>query len=148
MRTNYREKADFCNTVPATDRVPRTDLEAYSNNLRSLIGMARANDVQILFMTQQSTWNSSVDPEAEEWHWMRYNHGLIYREDLMEQALEAYNDVMRRLARVHGVPLFDVSKRFPKSLEFFYDDVHFNVRGARTAGTELALLVLNGTFWR
>jgi len=49
---------------------------------------------------------------------------------------------MRQIAIEHAVPLYDLAKLMPKSLEYFYDDVHFNVKGAHTAGTQLAAFIL------
>ncbi len=63
--------------------------------------------------------------------------GVLYREDLLDRALEAYNDTMRSVAAEHGVPVFDLSRVIPKSLTYFYDDAHFNVEGARFFGDHL-----------
>ncbi len=40
------------------------------------------------------------------------------------------------------MPLYDLPAHLTKSSDFFYDDVHFNVRGAREAGEGLATLML------
>jgi lysophospholipase L1-like esterase len=96
----------------------------------------------MILITQQTTWNSSIDPEAQNWHWQLFRDGVTYREDYMDEALESLNDAMRQIALEHAVPLYDLAKVMPKSLEYFYDDVHFNVKGARTAGTHLAAFIL------
>lgn len=49
---------------------------------------------------------------------------------------------MRGLADEHGLALYDLARSMLKSLEFFYDDVHFNVEGARVAGLGLAQTIL------
>jgi lysophospholipase L1-like esterase len=56
----------------------------------------------------------------------------------MSEALESFNDVVRQISKTYSIPLYDLAKRMPKSSEFFYDDVHFNVKGSRTAAKELA----------
>ena len=43
-----------------------------------------------------------------------------------------------RLVMEFDIPVFDLPGRLPKLLDFFYDGVHFNVRGAREAGAGLA----------
>jgi hypothetical protein len=96
-------------------------------------------------MTQQSTWNSPVDPEARKWHWMRYRGGVTYREDLMDAALESLNDAMRSVAADFDVPLFDLASAVPKSLDYFYDDCHFNTAGADTVGHLLATFLLENS---
>jgi len=59
----------------------------------------------------------------------------------MHAALESLNDVMRDLAREHEVPLYDLARDMPKSSECFYDDVHFNIRGAQDAAIGLARVI-------
>jgi lysophospholipase L1-like esterase len=81
-------------------------------------------------VTQQTTWNSSLDPQARERHWMLYRNGKHYQEALMDEALESLNDVMRDVAQDHFVYLYDLARAMPKTREYFYDDVHFNVKGA------------------
>ena len=72
---------------------------------------------------------------------MLYRFGVTYREDLMDQALESFNNVMRQVAAKHSVPTYDLARLMPKSSDFFYDDAHFNVRGAREAGVGLASFI-------
>ena len=93
-------------------------------------------------MTQASSWNSDVDPNISDWHWMLYRFGVTYREDPMDRGLESYNDAMRELAEEHSVPVYDLARSLPKSSAYFYDDVHFNVGGAATAGEGLASFIL------
>jgi lysophospholipase L1-like esterase len=138
FETNYDEKVALQNSFPAIDAPPRMDLDSYATNLRSILAVARAAGARVIFMTQATTWNSQIDPEASTWHWMRLRQNGVYREDLMEAALESYNDVMRDVAAVEQVELVDLAATMPKSLEFFYDDVHFNDAGARVAAAKLA----------
>lgn len=138
-RTKYRRLARGRKEMPVSNDPPRVDLAHYRENLSTIIGMAKANRVPLALMTQASTWNSKIDAAAADWHWM----GLAfeketYQEDKLDEALELYNDVMRRLAANSRVALLDLPKLMPKSLEFFYDDCHFNVKGAETTASLLA----------
>jgi lysophospholipase L1-like esterase len=141
-QTRYREKVRMRESVPVSDERPRLDLQAYANNLRTIMGSSQAHKVRLIFMTQQTTWNSPVDPAAKSWQWMRYRNGVNYREDYMNDAMESLNDQMRRIAAENSILLYDLARSMPKSLEFFYDDAHFNEKGADTAATELAALIL------
>jgi lysophospholipase L1-like esterase len=141
-RSTYKKKIQLRKSVPESADTPRTDLDSYVNNLKTIIGVAKAHRISLVFITQQTTWNSAVDPEAKNWHWMRYRDGKTYREDLMDEALEGFNNAMRQLGLEDSVPVYDLARRMPKSLEFFYDDVHFNVKGAQTAGKGLASFIL------
>jgi lysophospholipase L1-like esterase len=138
--SDYREKAKVRAAAPVAEAEPRPRVAEYENNLRTLAGVARAHGVRLVLMTQQSTWNSQVDPKIQDWHWMLYRdrEGVSYRQDVMDRALRRLNDGMRRVAREQGTGLFDVEQLIPKSSQFFYDDCHFNVAGARRCGEGLA----------
>jgi lysophospholipase L1-like esterase len=134
--SSYREAVAKQARIPAAGTPPREDVAPYAENLASLAGIARANGVKLVFMTQATTWNSP-DPRAREWHWMT-GRAERYTEAQMDAAMERYNDAMRRVGAEQGVPVFDLARAVPKSMDYFYDDVHFNVRGADTAATLLA----------
>ncbi len=152
--TNYHPKIRLQRDAPVTDDPPRTDERSYATNLRTLAGIAKANDFELVFMTQQTTWNSAVDPEARNYHWMRYRApaperesdvpetGVTFREDLMDLAMERLNDRMRGVAVEDSVPLYDLARTLPKSLQYFYDDCHFNTLGAATAAQGLAAFMI------
>ena len=126
----------------AAEGPPVFDTRPYANNLRTLAGVADGQGVALIFITQQTTWASKVDPTAREWHWLLRVDDVRYSEDAMHAALERMNAVMREVADAMDVPLYDLARRMPKSTDFFYDDVHFNTSGARVAGTEVATLIL------
>ncbi|HLF22673.1 MAG TPA: GDSL-type esterase/lipase family protein, partial [Burkholderiales bacterium] len=143
LRSSYARAALLQQSTPETDAAVRVDTTSYRNNLRSMVGIARANRFVMVFMTQPSTWNSAVDPGARDRHWMRVYDGVVYREDAMDSALEQLNDVMRTVAAEDSVPLYDLVRTMPKSLEFFYDDCHFTLAGALAAGRGLAQFLVD-----
>jgi lysophospholipase L1-like esterase len=141
LRSNYREAVALRRRAPLTSEEPEIPASAYAVNLRSLIGAARANAVGVVLMTQQTTWASTVDPRVEDWQWMTYRNGKVYDPSLMDRALDVLNDTARQVALDLRVPMYDLARSIPKSTDYFYDDVHFNVRGARRAGQELAAAI-------
>jgi lysophospholipase L1-like esterase len=141
-RSDYRDKVRIRERAPVTPAKPRLDLATYRTNLMTLAGAAAANRVRLAFMTQQSTWNGA-DSLVRRWHWIRHRDGVTYREELMHEALEAMNGVMREVARERHVPLYDLARTLPKSSKYFYDDLHFNVQGARVAGSGLASFLVS-----
>lgn len=148
--TSYQGLIGLQRSVAETNEAPRTDEQSYAINLRTMAGIAKANHVQLVFMTQQTTWNSKVDPDARSHHWMRYRaeapgtseEGVTFREDLMDAAMERLNNQMRQVAGANSIPLVDLARTIPKSLQYFYDDCHFNTLGAATAGKELASFLI------
>jgi hypothetical protein len=151
--TNYQGLIGLERSAPETDAVPRTDERSYATNLRTLAGIASGNQFKMVFMTQQTTWNSNVDPRAKSHHWMRYRAGVpgdspgvetgfTFKEDKMDAAMERLNDAMRTVGGQESVPVYDLARTLPKSLDFFYDDCHFNVAGAATAAKGLASFLI------
>jgi lysophospholipase L1-like esterase len=148
--TSYQGLIGLQRTAPSSSTPPRTDAGSYATNLRTLAGIAKGNHFTLVFMTQQTTWNSKVDPKAREHSWMRYRAaameaeggGVTYREDLMDAAMERLNDSMRSVAAEENVPVYDLARTLPKSLEYFYDDCHFNTAGAAAAGKGLAAFMV------
>jgi len=145
LKSSYAGKIGLQKTVPPTDRTPRTDIPPYAGNLETLVGVAEAHGFELVFMTQQTTWNSDVDPRAKDHQWMRLRGGVTYREDKMDAAMEQLNDAMRGVARTYRIPVFDTARQIPKSLDYFYDDCHFNVNGAATTAEELAAFLAGAT---
>lgn len=133
LNTNVREKAEISRQLPRNGGRPDIDPSFFEENLTTLIGVARAHGFQLVFVTQPSTWNST-DPRAAPWHWMTFG----FDEQGLDTAVEVMNDVTRRVTADTGTPLYDLARGLPKSMDLFYDDVHFNVNGARTFGTEVA----------
>ena len=142
VKTNYREKVKVRLSVPVSNETPRTDLPAYRRNLTTIEGVTRAHGIRLIFMTQPSSWNSSIDPSIRNWHWMTYRAGTTYREDSMDAALTSVNNVTLEVSSARGIPVLDLAKSIPKSTEFFIDDVHFTAKGAQEIGSRLASLIL------
>jgi lysophospholipase L1-like esterase len=95
-RTNYRQKVDLRRSKPLSDEIPRVNLSPYEGHLRTIVGIGAVHDFKVLFMTQATSWNSN-DPETEKWHWMSNAGDRQLREDLLDSALEKYNDSMRQV---------------------------------------------------
>ena len=143
--TGYATGIALQKAALVADGPPAFDTRPYANNLRTLAGVAHGQGAALIFITQQTTWASQVDPTARDWHWLLRVDDVRYSEDDMHAALERMNAVMRQVADSMDVPLYDLARRMPKSTNFFYDDVHFNTNGARVAGTEVAALILERT---
>jgi lysophospholipase L1-like esterase len=152
--TNYAGLVGLERSAPESDAIPRTDEASYATNLRTLAGIAAGNHFKLVFMTQQTTWNSTVDLKARSRHWMRYRagapeaeggstrNGFTFREDKMDAAMERLNDTMRRVGDEESIPVYDLAHTLPKSLAYFYDDCHFNTAGASATANGLSQFIL------
>lgn len=145
LRSNFRQSVRMREALPLSVNAPRIDIAPYRRNLISLVGIARSHGIELVFMTQATTWNSRVDSAIGNWHWMTGGPDSAYHEAALDQAMEAYNNAVREVAAQFDVPLFDLARKLPKSGEYFYDDVHFNPRGADTVGALLASFLSRNT---
>ena len=141
LRSDFKGNVHLCNSLPVSSERPRVDLAAYATNLRTIAGVARAHGIKLVLMTQQTTWDGPDSANLKEWQWLLCRSGVRYREDYMNEALTALNDQTRQVAREFSVPVYDLALTMPKSRNFFYDDVHFNERGAQEAAMGLATLI-------
>ena len=120
---------------------PKLNLGAYEINLLTLAGVANSHGFAMVFMTQQTTWNSPSDPSIGDWHWMLRVGNRKYSEASMDTAMQAMNDVMREVSAVQHLGLYDLAQSMPKTSQYFYDDVHFNTQGASIAAKGLARVI-------
>lgn len=136
LESAYHRSVLYASRLPRRPLPRRPDPAPYAQNLASLAGMARAQGARVVLMTQATTWNTT-DPRSLAWHWMQDVHGRYPEADL-DATMGRYNDAMRAVGAAQGVPVFDLARVIPKTTEYIYDDVHFNVRGADTAARLLA----------
>ncbi len=106
----------------------------FEQNVRSLIGMCRANGVIPVMLTQPSLAGASLPIEHLLWGHLK-THKI--RHEQSWEALERVNEVTRKIAREQGVLLVDLAQRLPKTTEVFYDGGHFNVSGAAKVASEV-----------
>jgi len=145
IHSDYKRKVVYRKSQSATDSRPRIDIAPYRNNLTTIAGLARIHAISLVFMTQATTWNSAIDPDISDRHWATFRNGVTYREEAMDRAMSAYNDALRDVGQEHNIPVFETDFLLPKSREFFYDDCHFNIQGARKAADLLGrFLIENG----
>jgi lysophospholipase L1-like esterase len=134
--THYRYLAHLAASRPLRPLPRLPDPTAYAENLASLAGIGRAQGARVVLMTQATTWNTA-DPRVRAWHWMQPRDAR-YPERELDAAMGRYNAAMRAVGAAQGVPVLDLAAALPKTADYFYDDVHFNVRGADTAARLLA----------
>jgi hypothetical protein len=144
--TNYKQKIDETKNLSLGQSFPFIDLRIYETNLRTLIASCKANDINIVLMTQAVTWgqNSMI-----EYHWMNYVNGQRFDSLLMLKELDKFNKVMKKVAFEENVHCFDLANEISLTKEYFYDDCHFNPRGANLAAQILATsLVEKGVIFK
>lgn len=141
LETDYKKRFDLQQQQIRSDSTPHTDASLYARNLRSMAGLCTANGIPLLLMTNQTTWNSAIDSTARKAHWMLGFQRITYAEEKLDKSLSVFNDSMRAIASGKQLLLYDLADSIPKSMEYFYDDCHFNNAGARFAARGLAAMI-------
>lgn len=126
-------------------------LAAYARNLNAIVDLAQLSGVRVLFVTQPSLWRPGLTSEARDLLWTggigNYRHGKdreYYSVDALAAGMSRFNERLLELCRERGVECIDLAPRIPKDPSVFYDDVHFNERGARAVADALFEEVLPG----
>ncbi|MCC6369581.1 MAG: SGNH/GDSL hydrolase family protein, partial [Bacteroidia bacterium] len=139
--TDFRKKTGQVTALPNMITRPKINLKAYETNLNSFIGICLRQRIKLVLVTQASTWNSKTDPEVRKLHWLTSYGNVKCSETVLDTLLEKYNNVMRNIADSSDILLYDLAKKIPKSREFFFDDCHFNNKGARFYADSLTAFI-------
>jgi len=120
---------------PAFKPAARDD---YEHAIVSIAALAVAHGSQAFFKTQPMLWKEESTPEEEAVFWLlkgKYG-GRLYRRSPGDSA-RLLDTCERR-----GFPCVDLAETVPRSLAFFYDDVHFNDAGAHLVAEQFAEALL------
>lgn len=103
--------------------------EPYRRNIETLIDLAERDSTKVILMTEASLFKEPATPEEIEALYMlsREAVGPDKRWSLPTalRGMQQYCNVVRNVASHRGVPIIDLEKSVPKSLEYFYDEVHY-----------------------
>ena len=122
---------------PALEMTPQEVLDAnpplyFERNLRNLVALAQANDVDVVF----STWAYYPQP---------VNGGVYMTYEHIQNGVAQHNAIIRRLADEYAIPLIDLARTMPEGATYWLDGLHMTPQGTREqAGQYAAFLVDNG----
>lgn len=144
QETNYKDLVKKTKAMPVVDSIPYFSTKFFKNNLKSIIGICQTNEVQLVLVTQATTWNSTVSNRIRDFHWMTaVKDGIRYKEPALEKSINVFNDDIREIGQKEDVYILDLAKKIPKSEEYFYDDCHFNNNGVTYYSDLLAEFISN-----
>lgn len=141
FETNIRKSAMEVKALKHSNTLPSYSTKPYQTNLSSIDGICKANNTKLAFMTQAVTWNNN-NKDLEDFYWLLFAKYTRYSEKTMYNGLEDFNATMRNVSKSKKINLFDLDKSIPKNSQYFYDDCHFNIKGAAFAGEKLANFLL------
>lgn len=119
----------------------------FKTNLERLVHYGRADGAIVILVTQPSIYRPDPTLQEKEFLYFAREYCNAPRafggcefpsSGSMAQAMNAFNDAVRAVAREDRVALADAAVRVPKSLEYLVDDVHYTGRGARLVAQSVA----------
>jgi lysophospholipase L1-like esterase len=144
-RSEQSEQRSAGPTLPLPDL--QIGLQEYAQRLRSLERECRARRLRCVFVTQPSMWCADLPAEEQRLLWYgkigRRGHVLGYATAVdLARAMDAYNQTLLSVCRQDHLECYDLASFIPKDTSAFYDDVHFNIGGARMVAEFLAAQML------
>lgn len=140
---------DRATLPPLSERreVSAESLRDYDLNIASLAGLAAAHGIVPIFATQPMLWKADMSPEEEAVDWLGavvVRDGRRYKVPAGEKArvLETLNRQLLATCAARGLRCLELEPRIPRSLEYFYDSVHFNEAGADAVAREVAAFMV------
>lgn len=124
------------------DTVLQSGIIAFERNLRSMIYLAKSENIKVIlstFVIPLNDDNLKKDPERFR-NLLHFTPTLTYKGIL--DANIKYNNATKELAEEENIPLIDSDKIMPKSLEYFDDYVHFNDKGALLMAKNTANVII------
>jgi hypothetical protein len=122
-RNWYYSEPELINTVEFAG------LESFENNLNTLIELCGNDKTKILLMTEPNIYHDSMnDDELNALHMLNteaIGNGKQWSLETAKTGLTAYNEKIKEISNSKGTMFIDLEKKVPKTLEYFYDDVHY-----------------------
>jgi len=122
-------------------------LPEFEFSLRSLVRTLRQDSVRVVLLTEPFLYKEHMSAEESAALWFAdmfcaspnswWIREMPSTRSIM-RAEEAFNATIVRVGKEEGVEVIDLAADFPRSLEFFVDDVHFTERGAAAAAAAVA----------
>jgi hypothetical protein len=108
--------------------------EKLRDNLRRMAILCQARKVPLVLMTAVWLYKDPQPPEEEQVLWMtdlpgHWQGGLNLTNATARRGVDAYNEVIREVAKEKGTLLVDLDRKVPHDLVHLLDDCHFTVKG-------------------
>lgn len=119
-------------------------LEHYRKNVERLISKVRAQGKLPIFLTQPTMWQADLSKEYERLLLMGSGFNktnseipIYYATGALAAGIESFNELLIKICEEENVLYFDLANAIPKTSEAFYDDCHFNQKGAQIVADKL-----------
>lgn len=125
---------------------------SFERNLNTLIDLAEKDSTKIILMTQPSLYKKETTNDLKAVLYMLNNEAIGPHSKWSYQSalngFKTYNSIVRKVAKYRGVILIDLEKVIPKTLAYFYDDVHYKYQTFDLVAKEVANRLINNNIFK
>lgn len=124
------------------DRLDQRGIDEYEQRLETLVALCRRHDIDLVLCTCARAFGDRSAPTSQ---YELAQSALAYNPTLslagLNDAYERYNEVVRRVASAHDLPLVDLDRLIPKRAAYFADAIHFNDAGHALVAQRIAEVI-------
>jgi lysophospholipase L1-like esterase len=114
-------------------------LDEYERNLQLIYEETQKQQIKLFLINQATLYKDSMSEFENSLLWMGgvgdFQHEkkhAYYSTKALNKAMQLYNERMKKFCDAHPqIKFIDLVSQLPKDTSVFYDDCHFNERGAR-----------------
>jgi hypothetical protein len=121
--------------VPKAERISVSQwrsLAPFARNLENFARIARGKGMRVLIATEPYLYRVDASDQEREvflFPMTCLENGRQPDIASMKNGMDAFNGSARHVAEKCGVHFFDLEPQIPKTLEYFYDDIHYTLKG-------------------
>jgi hypothetical protein len=146
----YRQRAIRADALPALGSA----LDEYERNIGLIVDEARRRSIQIVFVTQPTFWKDAMSEREDKLLFMglaparsdetldwppssRSAPALSYAPRDLTAAMATYNRRLLQTCDKLKVECVDLASRIPRTMDMYFDDMHYTEQGAHQFAIEL-----------
>lgn len=105
-------------------------LVPFTRNIQLLIDLASMDHSKVILLTQPNIYTSVMDEKVKK-ACMMVNFEAVGKQKkwgfhTAYVGMQQYNNRIKEISTIKNVNIIDLEKHIPKTLKFFYDEVHYN----------------------
>lgn len=131
-------------SLPFNEPEESRSLPDFIQHLENLIAVAKGRGIRVILMTEPSVYQEDLPEEIQSKLWMGYLEGpkLNLSDSFLFREMHRFNEAVQDLALRQAVEVIDLEREIPKTLEYFFDDVHFTEKGSQRAAQVISNYLL------
>lgn len=122
---------------------PQDVSEEYKKYIMRISDLCDNANISCIFVTQPSGYHFDSEEKYKESFWLTppdRSYTLTFKS--MVAIADVYNKYLTKFGKKRGHKVCDIARFVPPSFESFYDDVHYNTRGAKKVAELISKCVI------